>query len=230
MKEYGYTNYKLYVGEHLGNPEQERVRLFAEGMAADQPNCVIAERTEPRATSFGIPDEAFALLDGRVNMITKMPVRLCTLAALGLGNSSHFWDIGSCTGSVSIEARLRFPHLHVRAFEIRPEGKKLMQTNAQRFGVPGIDMVMGDFIETDLKDFESPDAVFIGGHGGRLKEILRLVSRVLEPGGCIVFNSVSSSSLALFEEGVAEVGMRCTKVHTITVDDHNPITIMKAIW
>mgnify|MGYP003222793624 CR=1 FL=1 len=59
-------------------------------------------------------------------MITKAPIRLLTLQALELNRRRVFWDIGFCTGSVSIEARLQFPHLAVISFEIRPEGKELM--------------------------------------------------------------------------------------------------------
>ena len=98
---------------------------------------------------FGIPDEAFELLDGRARMITKAPIRLLTLSALELNRRTSFWDIGFCTGSVSIEARLQFPHLHVTSFEIRPEGKRLMEINSRRFGTPGITTVIGDFLETD---------------------------------------------------------------------------------
>ncbi len=228
MKEFGYTNYRLYVGEHMGDPEKERVRTYQEGMTTEQPNCLIAEQTSHRHLPFGLPEQEFSLLDGREKMITKMPIRLCTLAALDLGDCHTLWDVGSCTGSISIEARLRFPHLRVRAFERRPEGRELMLLNARRFGAPGIEMVIGDFLETDLTNFERPDAVFIGGHGGRLIEMIRYIRTVLNPGGCIVFNSVSETSRRQFEEGAAEAGMTCQQVHTITVDNHNPITIMRA--
>jgi precorrin-6Y C5,15-methyltransferase (decarboxylating) len=229
MVDYGYTNYRLYVGEHMGNDDGERVREYGEGMAVEQPNCVLMEQISPRHRPFGLPEGDFALLNGREKMITKMPVRLCTLAALSLNDVKTFWDIGSCTGSVSIEARLQFPHLHVRAFERRSEGDVLMTQNARRFGAPGIEMVACDFMEADLSAFERPDAVFIGGHGGRLKAMLKRIKEVLKPGGCVVFNSVSGQSRQLFEEAAAEADMTCNPVHTIKVDNHNPITIMKAI-
>ena len=57
-------------------------------------------------------------------MITKAPIRLLTLQALELNRRRVFWDIGFCTGSVSIEARLQFPHLAVISFEIRPRRKR----------------------------------------------------------------------------------------------------------
>ena len=43
-----------------------------------------------------------------------------------------------------------------------------------------------------------PDAVFIGGHGGHLEEMIEKVKQVLHPEGCIVFNSVSAESKEAF--------------------------------
>ena len=170
-------------------------------------------------------------------MITKMPIRLLTLQRLDLSEKRVFWDIGFCTGSVSIEARLQFPHLHIEAFEIREEGKVLMETNTRRFGAPGISIHIGDFLETDLSMLPRPDAVFIGGHGGHLKEIMRKVTEVLTDDGCIVMNSVTSavveqathriSSKDLFEQACKELDLRAETPLRIKLNDYNTIEILK---
>ena len=72
-----------------------------------------------------------------------MPVRLLTLSMLDLHNRHSFWDIGFCTGSVSVEAKLQFPHLHITAFEVREEGRELLEKNSRKFGTPGITGVIG---------------------------------------------------------------------------------------
>ena len=233
LLEYGYIYYIMYVGEHLGNSQRERVMRLSleEAMRTefDTPNCLILQAEKCPARLFGLPDEQFDHLNGRSRMITKMPIRLLTLQALELPTHRVFWDVGFCTGSVSIEARLQFPHLQIYSFEIRPECKPLMCSNSHRFGAPGITVIIGDFLETDINKLPAPDAVFIGGHGGKLQEMLLKIQQVLLPGGCIVFNSVSSESRALFEEGAGEAGLElCTSKH-ITLDDYNPIMIMKAI-
>ena len=145
MLEYGYNSYTMYVGEHLGNPERERIRRMsleeAEKETFEHPNnlllCYDTRRrsattpvddqlrhpytvsydthskeallpidSQPSITEqprpFGLPDEQFAHLDGRARMITKAPIRLLTLQALELNRRRVFWDIGFCTGSVSI--------------------------------------------------------------------------------------------------------------------------------
>lgn len=161
-------------------------------------------------------------------MITKAPIRLLTLQALELNRRRTFWDIGFCTGSVSIEARLQFPHLAVLSFEIRPEGKELMDINTRRFGAPGITTVIGDFLQADASHLPRPDAIFIGGHGGHLKEILAKAKEVLLPGGCIVFNSVSAESKEAFGQGAEAAGMTLQPSVRIALNDYNPIEIMKA--
>ena len=263
MIDYGYTNYQMHVGEHLGNPELEKVTTLSLEEATKKefamPNCIIisiqrslslSRSTEGRllpsgrkkgtSRPFGIPDSDFDLLDGREKMITKMPIRLLTLQALDLSKRRVFWDIGFCTGSVSIEARLQFPHLQVCAFEIRPECEAIIQENARRFGAPGIDIHIGDFLETDISALPRPDAVFIGGHGGHLKEIMAKVMTVLAPGGVIVFNSVTSpvvsqitdrpSSRQLWDEACTALHLSQEPPLQIQLNDYNPIEILKATF
>ncbi len=274
MLEYGYTYYNMCVGEHLGNPEKERVTTLtldeAAGKEFAMPNCVILDgQTVERTGIFGIPDSSFALLDGREKMITKMPIRLLTLQALELPTKKVFWDIGACTGSVSIEARLLFPHLHIEAFEIRPECEGIIHGNMRRHGAMGINVHIGDFedsppalpmregvvtFDNDKADAcseqitpsligraggESPDAVFIGGHGGKLKAIMAKAVEVMAPGGVIVMNSVTTpvveqmtnhrpGSHQLWDEACRELGLRQVPPVHVAIDEYHPIEILKA--
>ena len=240
MLDYGYDAYQMSVGEHLGNPSLEKVTTLSleETSHCDfsMPNCVILDSFihHPSTIShpFGLPDADFALLDGREKMITKMPIRLLTLQTLELPERHVFWDIGFCTGSVSIEARLQFPHLHIEAFEIRPECEAIIQENTRRFGAPGINIHIGDFLETDISSLPHPDAVFIGGHGGRLKEIMAKVLTVLSEDGVIVFNSVVApkvivDSRKLWDEACDELGLQQEPPLHIQLNDNHPITILK---
>jgi precorrin-6Y C5,15-methyltransferase (decarboxylating) len=236
MLDYGYTDYQMHVGEHLGNPALERVTTLSLEETAQQkfalPNCLVLHSPHSLHPLFGIPDNEFTLLDGREKMITKMPIRLLTLQALDLTHRHTLWDIGFCTGSISIEARLQFPHLHIEAFEIRPECEAIIRENARRFHAPGINIHMGDFLETDISALPCPDAVFIGGHGGHLKEIMAKVLTVLPPDGIIVFNSVTSpvvptNSRQLWDEACDKLGLTQASPLRIQLNDYNPIEILK---
>lgn len=236
MLDYGYDGYTMHVGEHLGNPERERITTLSLqatlGQEFDYPNCLILTGNDMRPRHFGIPESEFVLLNGREKMITKMPIRLLTLQALELPRRRVMWDIGFCTGSVSIEARLQFPHVHIEAFECRPEGEALMRENSRRFGAPGISSHIGDFLDIDISRLPQPDAVFIGGHGGHLREIMQKVLTVLTPDGCIVMNSVTSAAVhtdshLLFNEACEELGLTQETPMRIIINDNNPIAILK---
>ena len=236
MIAFGYTAYQMYIGEHLGNPDTEQITSCtlqeASKRTFDNPNCIIIEARKELLTirQYGIPDQDFELLNGRKKMITKMPIRLLSLQALELNRHYVFWDIGFCTGSVSIEARLQFPDVTIVSFEIREEGRQLMHENSRKFGAPGITTIIGDFLTINISELPKPDAVFIGGHGGKLKEIMTKVMTVLQPGGCIVINSVpnKSNSEELFKEAVKELSLHMEPITHIALNNYNPIDILKA--
>lgn len=232
MLEYGYDNYIMHIGELLGNKEKEKVSTLelkeVIGKTFQFPNNLILIKTETRNRPFGIPESDFHLLNGRAKMITKMPVRLLSMSMLSMRDKSVFWDVGFCTGSVSVEAKMQFPHLEIFAFEQREEGKELIRNNARRFGTPGITSFVGDFTQTDISRLPTPDAVFIGGHGGKMNEIVTKLTEVLNPKGVIVFNSVSDESRSLFLEAIENNGLKLKQSITIKVDDFNAIDVMKA--
>jgi precorrin-6Y C5,15-methyltransferase (decarboxylating) len=154
-------------------------------------------------------------------------VRLLSLSMLDLPNRQVLWDVGFCTGSVSIEAKMQHPDLQVVAFEVRPQCEAVLLENMHCFGVGSIQPVMGDFLQADLSELPAPDAVFIGGHGGRLGEMVQRIARVLRPGGCVVLNSVSEESREAFRQAILQAGMGITEEQRIAVDEFNPITVMK---
>lgn len=232
MLEYGYDNYIMNIGELLGNKQKERVSTLelkdVVGKTFQFPNNLILIKTETRNRPFGIPESDFHLLNGRVKMITKMPIRLLSLSMLDLRDKAVFWDVGFCTGSVSVEAKMQFPHLEVFAFEQRGEGAELMQSNARRFGTPGITSFIGDFTQADTSGLPSPNAVFIGGHGGKMNEIVAKLTEVLTTNGVIVFNSVSDESRNMFLDAIENNDLKLEQSITIKVDDFNAIDVMKA--
>ena len=237
MLAYGYNNYIMYVGERLGNDSEERITKCTLEEAAERtfttPNCVILVLHSPSITrltpTFGLPDEDFAVLDGRPGMMTKMPIRLLSLQAMNLGQSRVMWDIGFCTGSVSIEAKRLFPLIDIVAFERREEGGKLMELNTRHFGTPGIKTIIGDFFRQDLTTLPRPDSVFIGGHGGRLVEMIARLRHLLNTGGCIVMNCVTKDSKEKFRGTCQMLGLKLMAETRIQLNDYNPIEIVKCV-
>ena len=139
----------------------------------------------------GVPDRWF--VRGRVPM-TKEEIRWLSLCRLGLKSQSVFYDIGSGTGSIAVEAALRSKQLRVYAVEHGEEACGLIAENASRAGVKNLVVVKGEAPEC-LGELPVPTHAFIGGSGGRLREIL-LALREKNPHVRVVLNAVSLETVA----------------------------------
>jgi len=232
LLQYGYSNYSAWLGEDLEG-EFEKIEHFSLAALCEKEayslNCLILKKEKHRDIPFGLPDTDFMGLTGRPNMITKMPVRLCSLHFLNLQDKKVFWDIGFCTGSLSIEAKVRFPELEVFAFEKREECGEIIQKNQEEFGAPGINVILGDVCELDFSVYPLPQAVFIGGHGGRLSVILKKLDAYLGATASIVINAVQESSIQEFIDTSGILGWKQEGTMQIKIDQHNEITILKAV-
>lgn len=229
MLEFGYNNYRMFYGQCLGGENERIAELSLQDASTfpfSHPNCFFLEMTEDRIPRKGIPETDFEILEGRPKMITKMAIRMLTLAALQLHNKKVFWDVGACTGSVSIEARLHFPDVKVVAFEKRKESLEIIKKNARKFQTPGIQLFIGDYAEMDKVNQEQPDAVFLGGYGGKMEVILNDVNAHLLHGGIIVFNSVSEQSENSFLCWARKNNYQLQIQQKLAVDEHNPISIL----
>ena len=228
MLTFGYANYTMFLGEKLGGSE-ERVRELSleEALTADfiHPNCLYLQQNATRPIRQGIPDAEFQTLEGRPKMMTKMAVRLASLAAMDIRNRSVLWDVGACTGSISIEAKLMNPLLDVHSFEVREESAAIVAANARKFGAP-LTYHGGDFGGADISAIPKPDAVFLGGYGGKMEQLLDKVNTVLADGGIIGFNAVSDTSLGQFAAWAASNGYQQQPSSTIKVDEHNAINVV----
>ncbi len=232
LLDYHFGHYEMVVGEDLDGP-QERVGCYSLGQASQVEflplNCVLLRQASAPNRSWGLDDAAFVGLPGRPGMITKKAVRLLSLAQLGLAGKRVFWDVGFCTGSVAIEARRLFPQLQVVAFEQRPECAVIMDANARQLSAPGIAVVMGDFFGQELAALPTPDAVFIGGHGGRLPELLARLDALLAPGGTVVLNAVLPQSHDQFLAHAHALGwLLPAPPQRVQLDEHNPIWVLTA--
>lgn len=231
MLDVGFDNYKMIVGAKLGGEDQYCTELsLDEAINRDfsHPNCLILIQQRAIKRTLGIHEKDFYILNGRPKMITKRSIRLNSISFLNLNEAKHLWDVGYCTGSISIEAKQYAPHLQVTAFERREESKGLLKLNQRKFCVPGIVGIHNDFFNIDLAEIDRPDRIFIGGHGGRLAEMMRKLHAVIENNGIIVFNTVSESTKQDFLNAVKDLKMEISDQMSIQQDNHNPIVIFQA--
>lgn len=207
---FGMTEYRAFVAENLGG-ESERTgwyELEAMKNAEFSPlNVVILKRRSGEQAPvwpLGIDDAEFAQRKPDKGLITKREVRVLSIAQLALKPDSVVWDIGTCTGSVAIEAARIAREGQVYAIEKNELDLQNCLENSAKFRTD-LTAVAGKAPQ-GLEAFPDPDAVFIGGSGGELDELLHACCSRLRPSGSIVMNVVTIENLYEATQAFARLG------------------------
>jgi len=114
--------------------------------------------------SWALPDSDFAHRDG---MLTKAEVRAVVLARLGPRLGDLVWDLGAGSGSVGIECA----RLGAAVVAVEQGSVEHLEANAASYAVD-VQVVQGRAPEV-LAGLPDPDAVFVGGGGADVAEIVR---------------------------------------------------------
>jgi len=126
-------------------------------------------------------------LRGEKVPMTKEEVRTIVLDRLNLSQATTFIDVGAGTGSVALEAAIRHPSLNVIAIERNPAALALIETNRASFHCQNVEIIAAE-APCDLST--SADAIFVGGSGGNLTEIIDWSLAHLTAGGVLVLNFI----------------------------------------
>jgi precorrin-6Y C5,15-methyltransferase (decarboxylating) len=105
--------------------------------------------------------------------------------------------------------------------------------------VPNVEVVQA-FAPDGLENLPNPTAVFIGGSGGRMEEIIDFVCQRLKPGGRIVINIVVLEHLSVAIDALKARGFvpevtlvniaRSTSVGELTrFEALNPVFVVTAV-
>ncbi|GAB1394596.1 bifunctional cobalt-precorrin-7 (C(5))-methyltransferase/cobalt-precorrin-6B (C(15))-methyltransferase [Rhodocyclaceae bacterium] len=193
--------FRLSVAAHLLLPDEalwvDLPLVAAAAMDFPDPNVVVLERTSAvlSAPTFGCADADYLQRQPEKGLITKLEVRAVSLARLGLRADSIVWDIGAGSGALGIEAARLASDGHVFAIEKNAADAANARANALRLRAINYTLVEGR-APKHLDTWPDPDAVFIGGSGGELAALIRLVLARLKPDGRLVMNFVTLENLA----------------------------------
>jgi len=193
-------DFDMIVAENLLQ-EDERIVAdvpiseLAEQNFADL-NMVILERKEKleKATLFGLEDACFNQRKPEKGLITKREVRAVSLAHMQLKANSIVWDIGAGSGSVGLEAARLCPNGWVYAIEKNEGDFEIAKSNQVQMDIHHYTLVNAKAPEC-LEVWPNPDAVFVGGSGGELGELIKLIVSRLNAGGHLVLNFVTLENL-----------------------------------
>jgi len=218
---------QVYVCQDLGTDEE---KVFSGTMSevAEKEfsplNVMILIGTpapSPSVPMIGQDDASFTFRTPDKGLITKQEIRAISLAKLGLREDSIVWDIGAGSGSVSIEVARLARRGKIFAIERSPESLEGLKANVAKYSEGNISIITGGASEA-LEGLPFPDAVFIGGSGGRMAEVLGMATTKLKSSGRIVLNLATLENLAEVRQTLGDLGFQ-SEVTLVNISRSRPI-------
>lgn len=194
--------FRMAVAEHLLQADE---RIVADCSIADaalmrfaEPNVVVLWRTvaAQRNVLFGLADERFRQRQPDKGLITKREVRAVSLARMQLHADSIVWDIGAGSGSVGLEAARLCADGYVYAIEKNSTDFAIATENCRNLGIHNYSLTHGKAPQ-GMEQWPDPDAVFIGGSGGELQQLIELCLSRLKPNSWLVMNFVTFENVVI---------------------------------
>jgi precorrin-6Y C5,15-methyltransferase (decarboxylating) len=208
LSETGFGTSELTLLEALGGSREtlRQTKASAFSFTDVDPLNVLAVDVVAHETARVLPftsglDDTLFEHDGQ---ITKREIRAVTLSSLAPRYGEVLWDIGAGSGSIGIEWMLSHPSLRAIGIEQNAERAERAVRNAENFGVPGLEVVIGTAPDA-FEGLPVPDAIFIGG-GGSEAGMLDGAVRALKPGGRLVANAVTLEMEAVLLAAQARLG------------------------
>jgi precorrin-6Y C5,15-methyltransferase (decarboxylating) len=227
LLERGIDYFSAYVCENLGSPDERvthaelcdlRDQVFSPlnvMILVRKPNVPDRPREMSGRRLFGNPDEMFLQSRPKRGLLTSAELRCIALAELDLGPSSIVWDVGAGSGSVAIEAAQIARHGKVYAIEKDGEDFDLIAANAERFAVENLTPILGKAPDA-WRDLPEPDAIFIGGTGRRVRQVVEQAFGQLRSNGRLVITVASVENLSDVQQLLRELAGE-TNVWMITI-------------
>lgn len=176
MLDYGLDEVEVFAGANLSYEDE----LLASGSPAEMaqrefPSLCVAMIKNPHPRPVSRPcflsDRDFER--GKTPM-TKEEIRVLILHKMQLHPDDIIWDIGAGTGSVSVECARQAPFGQVHSVERDADAVRLIEKNREKFSLDNLFIYEGDAARR-AAELPAPDKVFIGGSGGKLREILEII-------------------------------------------------------
>ena len=188
----------------------------------------------------GIPDNLFER--SKEIPMTKEEIRTLTISKARLKPGNIVVDVGSGTGSVTVEAcRQVSPGGEVYAIDMRRKAIALTRRNVSKFGLRNAVHLIHAEATLAFQKLPAADAILIGSGGQNLTKVIELSAKNLKDEGRIVINCIllETSCTALNE--LARLKFKDVEVVQVTIAKgkrvtsgtmmiaRNPITIVSGV-
>jgi precorrin-6Y C5,15-methyltransferase (decarboxylating) len=225
--------YEMAVAERLLLPDEQVTDFLPAGEIKDRqfadPNVVILRprNAQPAPVLFGLADDAYRQRKPERGLITKREVRAVSLARLQLRRDSIVWDIGAGSGSVGMEAARLCPDGFVFAIEKNSADAAIIRQNQQQFRLTNYRLTE-DKAPQGLDRWPDPDAIFIGGSGGELEQLIDIALERLSIDGRLVMNFTTLENMNQAITQLKALGARW-ELCQIQVNRNKPILDMQRL-
>jgi cobalt-precorrin-6B (C15)-methyltransferase len=142
-------------------------------------------------TTPGIPDDLFERSDNVP--ITKEDIRALAVSKLRLKEGYDVIEVGTGTGSLTVEICLQVKSGKVYSIDLNPEAIELARRNLERFGTNA--QLILSHAQNVISSLPMVDAIAIGGTLGETEEIIKLSLQRLKSGGRIVIDTILIETL-----------------------------------
>lgn len=163
-----------------------------------------------------IKDEEF--IRGKAPM-TKEDIRALSIWKMNLNEKSNVLDIGSGTGTITIQASMIAKDGKVYSIERDEEAYKTSVKNIEKFEATNVLLEKGeakDILDKYIEDKLSFDSIFIGGSGGDLELLIEKSDLLLKHKGTLVMNFITLNNAYKGIEKVKSLKYK-TEITTVNI-------------
>lgn len=228
---------ELYVGCNMSYPDEKIIKVDSSKWSDFNPSglgiaTIMIKNFAPEERPVINVKSDDEFIRDKVPM-TKECIRHESIIRLGLKENDVVYDIGAGTGSVAIEIAGLSDSIKVYAIEKKPEAIQLLKENILKHNAHNIELIEGDALEV-IKGInrndsalmqgivEKPDAVFIGGSSGELKEIIECLASY-NSNIRVVINAVSLETISEINNIAGERNIKDIDIIQMSVSNVNGV-------
>ena len=173
--------------------------------------------------------------------MTKEEIRALSIWKMNLKEGSIVLDIGSGTGTITVQASKIARKGIIYAIEKDNEAIITTKNNLEKFKCNNVVLDEGealDILKTYKDENKRFDSIFIGGSGGNLEEIISISNDLLQSEGTIVMNfitldnaykAIETIKKLNYQVDISQVNISKNRGESYMMIANNPIYIVQGI-
>ena len=173
--------------------------------------------------------------------MTKEDIRALSIWKMNLKEGAIVLDIGSGTGTITVQASKSARKGILYAIEKDNEAIITTKNNLEKFKCNNVVLDEGealDILKTYKDENKRFDSIFIGGSGGNLEEIISISNDLLQSEGTIVMNfitldnaykAIETIKKLNYQVDISQVNISKNRGESYMMIANNPIYIVQGI-